>query len=194
MHVKRLTDSPIIFPGMDDRMGTNINGPSLIRVPEWLPNPLGRYYLYFAHHQGTYIRMAHADHPAGPYSIYSPGTLSIEDTPFQHHIASPDVSIDNNSHRITMLYHGCGCTEKNTTPFSQVTCCARSNDGLSFKSERQYLAESYTRTFPWHEFHYGFSGGPSPETDERVGYSFRARTRPGNRRGSLHGFLAIVLR
>ncbi|NET62179.1 MAG: hypothetical protein F6K47_40550, partial [Symploca sp. SIO2E6] len=34
--------------------GSNINGPSLIRVPEWIENPLGRYYLYFAHHQGKY--------------------------------------------------------------------------------------------------------------------------------------------
>ncbi|TGP23371.1 hypothetical protein, partial [Mesorhizobium sp. M1D.F.Ca.ET.234.01.1.1] len=53
---------PIITPGMlpgDD--GANINGPSLIRVPDWLPGRLGAYYLYFAHHTGTYIRLAFAD-------------------------------------------------------------------------------------------------------------------------------------
>ena len=37
---------------MDARMGANINGPSLIRVPSWLSNAMGRYYLYFAHHKG----------------------------------------------------------------------------------------------------------------------------------------------
>src|SRR5207253_325786 len=56
MHVTRFTTNPIIRPGLDDRMGDNINGPSLIRVPDWIEKPLGRYYLYFAHHDGDYIR------------------------------------------------------------------------------------------------------------------------------------------
>ena len=38
---------PEMLPGAD---GENINGPSLIRVPSWVKNPLGRYYLYVAHH------------------------------------------------------------------------------------------------------------------------------------------------
>ena len=49
MRVERFVDNPIIDPHMDGRMGGNINGPSLIRVPDWLADPLGRYYLYFAH-------------------------------------------------------------------------------------------------------------------------------------------------
>ena len=48
VRIERLVDAPIIRPEMDGSMGSNIAGPSLIRVPEWLPNPLGRYYLYFA--------------------------------------------------------------------------------------------------------------------------------------------------
>ncbi|MFV1980611.1 MAG: hypothetical protein ACC655_05595, partial [Rhodothermia bacterium] len=39
----------------------NVNGPSVIRVPDWINSPLGRYYLYFAHHRGSFIRMAYAD-------------------------------------------------------------------------------------------------------------------------------------
>ena len=31
----------------------NINGPSLIEAPEWLPQKLGRYYLYFANHKSA---------------------------------------------------------------------------------------------------------------------------------------------
>ena len=58
----RSEHNPIITPEMDDRIGGNINGPSLIRVPNWIHNPLGQYYLYFAHHQGKFIRMAYADH------------------------------------------------------------------------------------------------------------------------------------
>ena len=61
VHVARLSGEPIIRPHMDDRMGSNINGPSLIRVPGWVEKPLGRYYLYFAGHKGAYIRLACAD-------------------------------------------------------------------------------------------------------------------------------------
>jgi len=71
----RLLDHPIVYPNMDDRMGDNIGTPSLIRVPDWVPNPLGRYYLYFSHHIGRYIRMAYADDLLGPWTMYRPGAL-----------------------------------------------------------------------------------------------------------------------
>ncbi len=57
--VRRFKENPIIHARLDNEIGTNINGPSLIRVPDWVDKPLGRYYLYFAHHQGTSIRMAY---------------------------------------------------------------------------------------------------------------------------------------
>ena len=41
VRIERLLDRPIIRPEMDAAMGSNIAGPSVIRVPEWLPNPLG---------------------------------------------------------------------------------------------------------------------------------------------------------
>ena len=66
----RLGDRPIIVPEMDTRMSGNIQGPSLIKVPEWIENPLGNYYLYFADHRGTYIRMAYADEVTGPWTVY----------------------------------------------------------------------------------------------------------------------------
>ena len=34
--VARLGHGPIIRPHMDARMGDNVNGPSLIRAPDWL--------------------------------------------------------------------------------------------------------------------------------------------------------------
>ena len=52
MTIKRLAHGPIIYPELDASIDTNINGPSLIRVPDWLPDRLGTYYLYFGHHQG----------------------------------------------------------------------------------------------------------------------------------------------
>ena len=42
--VELLPGNPIIRPEMlPGRDGENINGPSLIRVPAWVKNPLGRY-------------------------------------------------------------------------------------------------------------------------------------------------------
>ena len=72
----------LIRPHMDARMGANVQGPSLIRVPDWLPNPLGRYYLYFADHKGRYIRLAVADAIAGPWRMHEPGSLTLEDSLF----------------------------------------------------------------------------------------------------------------
>jgi hypothetical protein len=64
----RAAANPIIRPEMlKGEDGENINGPSLIRAPRWLKKPLGRYYLYFAHHQGTYIRLAYANNRLGPW-------------------------------------------------------------------------------------------------------------------------------
>ena len=91
-------------------MGDNINGPSLIRVPDWIENPLGRYYLYFGHHKGRYIRLAYADDISGPWRIHSPGVLSLEDSYFAGHIASPDVHVDAENGRIRMYFHGVDLT------------------------------------------------------------------------------------
>ena len=48
--VTRVLDKPIIGPDIHPSIGVNIQGPSLIRVPDWVENPLGKYYLYFADH------------------------------------------------------------------------------------------------------------------------------------------------
>ncbi len=77
IRVRRLVDRPIVAPGMDARMGPNIEGPSLIRAPDWLPGRLGRYYLYFADHKGDYIRLAYADRPEGPWKVHAPGSLQL---------------------------------------------------------------------------------------------------------------------
>ena len=52
--VERLIDRPIITPDLDPSLEPNIQGPSLIKVPEWVPGRLGGYYLYFANHKGRY--------------------------------------------------------------------------------------------------------------------------------------------
>ena len=77
-----LLDGPIIGPGLHPSIGENIQGPSLIRVPDWIGDPLGKYYLYFADHKGRYIRLAYADDPLGPWHVHPPGSLTIEKSHF----------------------------------------------------------------------------------------------------------------
>ena len=86
-------------------------GPSVIRVPAWIEHPLGRYYMYFAHHKGTYIRLAYADSLNGPWNIYEPGVLNVGDTIFTRpqpdppdsspnlytHVASPEIFVDEST-------------------------------------------------------------------------------------------------
>lgn len=164
MKISRFASNPIITPDLDERIGTNINGPSLIRVPAWLPNPLGRYYLYFAHHQGEFIRLAYADDLAGPWQVYSPGTLQLEQTPCHGHIASPDVHVDEVNRRIIMYYHGpvlssaAAQTEAVTQRFptlgGQRSFVATSSDGIKFTSGREILGSSYFRVFHWQGYVY----------------------------------------
>jgi len=150
MNVRRFNINPLIRPNMDNRMGDNINGPSLIRVPPWVRDPLGKYYLYFAHHQGKYIRLAFADELEGPWRVYSPGVLDLADAFSNSHIASPDVHVLDDKREIRMYYHGCCIPE----PPYQVTRLAISGDGLKFAARPAVLGASYWRAFRWKEYWY----------------------------------------
>lgn len=86
VRVERLFDGPIITEATHPSIGANIQGPSLIRVPDWVGGRLGRYYLYFAHHKGSYIRLAHADDLLGPWTVHPPGSLQLGQS---HFLAEP---------------------------------------------------------------------------------------------------------
>ena len=77
IEVKRFAENPILHEGLSDTLGNKLNGPSLIRVPDWVKDPFGKYYLYFAHHKGNFIRLAYADDLHGPWRIYEPGTIHL---------------------------------------------------------------------------------------------------------------------
>jgi len=162
IRVERLVDAPIIRPNMDASMGSNIAGPSLIRVPDWIEDPLGQYYLYFADHRGTYIRLAYADAVTGPWTTYEPGTLQLEQSHFPTtcppcapagsyvHIASPDVRVDEASRRIVMYVHGRDAGR-------QVTRAAVSTDGLRFEGRAEILGRPYFRSFRYDNFIYALA-------------------------------------
>jgi len=156
----RLKQNPIIHPRLG-AIGDNINGPSLIRAPKWLPKPLGRYYLYFADHNGKYIRLAYADKIEGPWSIHEPGALKLDETICDGHIASPDVHIDEAKRGLRMYFHG---------PIKavnrQVTLVATSKDGVHFTPSKEILGDSYFRVFQWNGHYYAMA---------RLGALFRSR-------------------
>lgn len=155
IEIERLGDGPIITPNMDARMGDNINGPSLIEVPDWVANPLGRYYLYFAHHDGRYIRMAYADELAGPWTTHEAGVLPLEISLFEGHLASPDVHVDHATQQIRMYYHGSDTVTGGGAPqFSRV---ALSSDGLQFDARAEILGEPYMRVFEHGGWNYAIS-------------------------------------
>ena len=156
-HAVRLPHNPIVTPESSASLGDNINGPSLIAVPTWISHPLGRYYLYFAHHQGKYIRLAYADNLTGPWKIYEPGVLRIEDVPLCHdHIASPDAHVDSAEHRIRLYFH-CPAAGEGKAIEIQKSGVALSADGLHFTAKNVALGAPYFRVFQWRGTYYSIA-------------------------------------
>jgi len=157
MNVERFRTNPIIRPHMDARMGDNVNGPAVIRVPDWVSNRLGVYYLYFGHHRGRYIRLAYADRLAGPWQTYEPGVLDLADSHFEHHIASPDVLVDEEQRQFRLYFHGrLQEQDRQAQPDlgGQATRVALSADGLTFTALPEVLGAPYFRVMRWGGWHY----------------------------------------
>ncbi len=178
VRVERLLDRPIITADLHPSIGMNIQGPSLIRVPDWVESPLGTYYLYFADHKGRYIRLAYADDLLGPWTIHAPGSLQIAES---HFLTEPPEVSPEEFERIraargartgTGLSHD--LLTEITTPHiaspdvhvddvnqrilmyfhgldgvsRQVTRLALSEDGIHFVGRPETLGRTYMRTFP----------------------------------------------
>jgi hypothetical protein len=99
--VTRLVQGPIISPSTHPSLGENIQGPSLIRVPEWVPEPRGRFYLYFADHKGSFIRLAFADDLVGPWAVHPPGSLQLADSQF---LTDPPPATDEELDTLRQFY------------------------------------------------------------------------------------------
>ena len=169
MKIERLPRNPIITQEMHASLGNNIDGPSLIRVPPWVPDPLGRYYLYFAHHNGGGIRLAYADAVEGPWRIHAPGVLPLERSTCTDHVASPDVHVDEERREILMYFHGVAFPRGQTDGHEQLfgaagrwignqrTKLAVSRDGLDFRADPRPLGASYLRAFRWDGWTYALA-------------------------------------
>lgn len=177
VRVTRLGNGPIIGPELHPSIGKNIQGPSLIRVPDWIRDRLGDYYLYFADHKGQYIRLAYADHPAGPWRVHPPGSLRLEQSGF---LTEPPVVSAVELKQFEERYRARGAAISHdvlseiTTPHiaspdvhadpvgqrivmyfhglegvgEQVSRVALSRNGIDFVARPQIIGRSYMRIFP----------------------------------------------
>jgi hypothetical protein len=172
----RFAQNPLITLATSASLGDDIAGPTVIRVPAWIEHPLGRYYMYFAHHMGGFIRLAYSDALTGPWKIYEPGVLNVRDTAFFRpqpdpvenlenfytHVASPEIHVDNANHRLVMWTHG-WWTNGTMWPvgepaarawarengYGQYTQSSASLDGLHFETRPAITRTSYMRVFPY---------------------------------------------
>ncbi len=147
--VERMFGKPIITQEMDESIGDNINGATLIKVPDWVENPLGKYYLYFAHHAGKFIRLAYNNELDDKWSIYTKGVLSLENSHFNGHIASPDIYINHAEKKFYMYYHG--MSKGIPGQFSRV---AVSDDGINFTALPEIIGKFYFRVFKKDDYFY----------------------------------------
>lgn len=177
MRVTRLLDRPIIDAATCPSIGTNIQGPSLVRRPDWLEAP-GRYLLYFADHKGGHIRLAWADEVTGPWTVHRPGSLQLANSHFstkppaatdaeiemlrdryRKHLGSEasidDVLIDATTpHIASPDVHADHENRRLVMYFHglerlgvQLTRVATSTDGIHFVAQPELLGPSYFRCF-----------------------------------------------
>jgi hypothetical protein len=176
VRVQRLLDRPIITPELDPSIGVNIQGPSAIRAPDWIDRRLGEYYLYFADHKGSYIRLAYADRLTGPWTIHAPGSLRLKQSCFL--TEPPTVTPEQLAqHEARLKQSGVALSHdllsEITTPHIaspdvhvdpigrrivmyfhgldgvgiQVTRVATSRNGIDFNAQPEVLGRSYMRAF-----------------------------------------------
>ena len=173
-HVERFGVNPLITVDSSPSLGGNVNGATVIRVPDWVEHPLGRYYMYFANHVGDFIRLAYADDLTGPWRVHEPGVLHVRETAFYRpqpdpagpradfytHVASPEILVDHERRRLVMWVHGWwtnGERWPETLPaarawarergYGQFTQASESSDGLSFEVRPAITRASYLRVF-----------------------------------------------
>jgi len=148
----------------------------MIQVPDWIESRLGDYYLYFADHKGSYIRLAYADHPTGPWTIHPPGSLQLAQS---RCLTEPPIPSPEQIARFEARWKQRGVAMSHdllseiTTPHiaspdvhvdtanrqivmyfhgledvgTQVSRVATSRNGIDFETQPEILGPSYMRVF-----------------------------------------------
>ena len=147
----------IISKNIQTGAGNNINGPCCIKVPPWCVSHFGKFYLYFADHAGSHIKLAYADKISGPWTLYEGGVLDLAAfTDAYDHVASPDICIDSAKNELRLYFHA----RSHKHAREQWTFAATSSDGLNFRpATDEPLAPFYLKLFLWDGKFYGMSKG-----------------------------------
>jgi hypothetical protein len=156
--VTRARGGPLISPATHAGIGTNMSMPTVIHAPDALAEAqgFGAYWMYFAAHDGHYLRLAHAPAPLGPWTVYAPGSLTdTQVAPFSDTISSPDAFVLG-SDRVRLYFstdHYPGSTE-------QWSGVAESTDGVHFTlASTDNIAKYYMRVFEWNGVQYAMQKG-----------------------------------
>ncbi|WP_181444512.1 hypothetical protein [Bacillus sp. 03113] len=110
---------------------------SVIRMDNKVENPLDKFYMYWAGHDGGGIRLSTAPDPSGPWAFYPDiDTPLINDTFFDTqmggvsgHISSPCIVFDELTNKFYLYFH-----RLYGSPARQSTWRAESVDGLTFSN------------------------------------------------------------
>ena len=134
--VTQLTDTPLVasgifvpaaLAGLEPDALANINGPSVLRMPDWAAGKQAAFHMYFGHHKGKSLRLAYADRLEEPWAMYPKPVIPLAGSLFEPedpapdptltapdwvdalggdylyaHVASPDAHIDEPNRRIVM--------------------------------------------------------------------------------------------
>lgn len=184
--VTRIGDGPLIDASTHPSIGENIQGPSLVKMPDWCADRLGTYHLYFADHKGSYIRLAFADDIAGPWHVHEPGSLQLADSLFlteppplseakldeirlaakERGVQLPhDIALEVvTPHIASPDVHVDAANRRFVMYFHgleglgrQVSRVAVSDDGINFSALPETLEQTYLRVFAYDGMFYGLA-------------------------------------
>ena len=223
LNPRRFATNPLITVSSSATLGGNVNGPTVIRVPSWVQNPMGKYYMYFANHMGDFVRFAYADAVTGPWTIHDPGVLHVKDTAFFRpqpdppetradfytHVASPEVLVDQARRRVILWMHGWWTSGERwpaSLPearawarergYGQYTQVAESSDGVHFTVRPTIIRTSYLRVFEHGGAFYGVSrlGAISRASDPMASFELGPSLFRGTTYANRVRHVALVLR
>lgn len=139
---QRCGDGPLLSASRRRGVGLSVSGPALVADDPRSGRGAGEYRLYFAHHRGHSIRLATARSVDGPWSIQSPA-LSLGDTHYTDHIASPAVVRDESTGLWRLYFHGGSGTSLDV----QSESVAVSADRDGFRVLRRDIGHPYWSVF-----------------------------------------------
>jgi hypothetical protein len=154
----------------------NVMFPTLIRVPEWVPNRLGNYYLYCGSHNGhSHMYLFYSDNIEGPYTLHvqdytdpDGNTRKISIFPMElnymtGHATAPDVHIeedeDGQGGRFVMYFHGDTqhgrVNDGDVYGYHHTASVAFSDDGIHWEGvDYMILPQGYARFFSANDRNY----------------------------------------